>query len=104
MGDDLGSNGCGKHELHNGAALYAEGKAMRHCVYTYLDKCRSRESSLWSLRLKTCEGDKRIATIEVNLRSRSIIQVRAQWNRKPGLQSSYVIHQWARSVGLHYAL
>jgi hypothetical protein len=35
-------------ELLDSDALYADGRAMRHCVYTYADRCRRGETTIWS--------------------------------------------------------
>jgi hypothetical protein len=89
-------------ELLNSPALHAEGRAMRHCVYTYAAKCRRRESTIWSLRLRVDGEEKRMTTIEVDLQRRSIIQIRARWNRRPGVRSGEIIQQWAAHAGLAY--
>ena len=39
-------------ELLDSDALYAEGRAMRHCVYTYANQCWRGETTIWSLRLR----------------------------------------------------
>lgn len=89
-------------ELLNNAALHAEGRAMRHCVYTYANKCRRGESTIWSLRLRVEGKERRMATIEVDRRRRTIIQIRARWNRRPGMSSGEVIRKWAAHAGLEY--
>ncbi len=87
-------------ELLDSDALYAEGRAMRHCVYTYANLCRRGEATIWSLRLRHKEGEKRMATIEVNPRRRSIIQARAKCNARPGVRSLEIMRQWAAWAGL----
>ena len=39
-------------ELLNRSALYAEGRAMHHCVHSYATKCLRGDSTIWSLRLR----------------------------------------------------
>jgi hypothetical protein len=87
-------------ELLNSSALHAEGRAMRHCVYTYANKCRRRETTIWSLRLRVDGEEKRKATIEVDPQRNSIVQIRAKRNRRPGLHSRRIIRQWAVHAGL----
>ena len=87
-------------ELLNPSALYAEDRAMHHCVYTYSDRCFRRESSIWSLRLRAEGREKRMATIEVDPSCRTVVQVRARHNRRPGHRSRSIIRQWAIAAGL----
>ena len=78
-------------ELLDSDALYADGRAMRHCVYTYADRCRRGETSIWSLRLRVKDGEKRMATVEVTPRRRAIVQVRAKCNQRPGSRSIEIL-------------
>ena len=87
-------------ELLDSGALHAEGRAMRHCVYTYADRCRRGETTIWSLRLRVKEQGKSLVTIEVDPQRRAIIQVRAKCNRRPGVRSCEIIRQWAAWAGL----
>jgi hypothetical protein len=87
-------------ELLDSDALYAEGSAMRHCVYTYANWCRRGESTIWSLRLRVDAAEKRMATIEVHPRWRAIVQFRAKCNQRPGPKSLEILRQWAEREGL----
>ena len=87
-------------ELLDSDALYADGRAMRHCVYTYADRCRRGETTLWSLRLRVKEGEKRMATIEVNPHRRAVVQVRGKCNSRPGARSLEILRQWAAHENL----
>jgi hypothetical protein len=91
-------------ELSNSSALQTEGGHMRHCVGSYVDKCRWRKSSIWSLRLEKKNERKRLATIEVQSSSRSIIQIKAKSNRRPGPKCVEIISQWAEAAGLYFSL
>jgi hypothetical protein len=93
-GDD-GDREWTVQELADSGALHSEGKAMRHCVYSYADRCRRGETSIWSLRLRVNGEEKRMVTIEVNPYRRAIIQARSKCNRWPGDRSSEIIRQWA---------
>jgi hypothetical protein len=90
-------------ELLNSSALHAEGRAMRHCVHTYANKCRRRETTIWSLRLRVDGEEKRKATIEVDPQRNCIVQIRAKRNRRPGVHSRRIIRQWAAHAGLDLA-
>src|SRR5882672_2978587 len=80
--------------------LYLEGRALRHCVFTYASKCRRGETTIWSLRLRTGQNEKRMATIEVNPRKGEIIQTRAKANSYVGERSQEMIRRWAEAAGL----
>lgn len=87
-------------ELLDSNALRAEGRALRHCVHTYAIRCQRAETTIWSLRLRLGDREKRMATIEVNPQRRAITQVRAKCNLPPGGQSIEIIRQWADQAGL----
>jgi len=89
-------------ELLNSSALHAEGRAMRHCVARYAEKCRRRESTIWSLRLRVGGVEKRITTIELDPRCRTIVQLRGKWNRTPSRHSECIIRRWAKYAGIRY--
>jgi len=87
-------------ELLDSGALHAEGRAMHHCVYTYAKPCRRGETTIWSLRLRANGEEKRMITIEVDPRSRAIVQARTKFNRRPGARSAEIIRQWASWASL----
>ena len=89
------------HELLTSPELYLEGRALRHCVFTYAPKCRRGETTIWSLRLRTGQNEKRMATIEVNPRKGEIIQTRAKANSYVGERSQEMIRRWTQAAGLH---
>lgn len=91
-------------ELLNCAALYAEGRAMSHCVSTYALDCRDGDCFIFSLRLRINEKVKSMATIEVNARTRSIRQFKARRNAPPGASSHRVMRRWAEAQKLGLAL
>jgi len=91
-------------ELLDSGALHAEGRMMHHCVYSYAEQCHRRETTIWSLRLRKNNRAKRMVTIEINPRTKSIIQARAQCNRPPGERSREVIRQWAGWAGLRIGI
>jgi hypothetical protein len=88
-------------ELCNSAALIAEGRAMSHCVASFVDKCRRRACSIWSLRLRIADEEKRVATIEV-APNRRIVQVKGRCNHFAGDRSQELIIRWSELAGLRY--
>ena len=88
-------------ELCSSAALIAEGRAMSHCVATFVDKCRRRACSIWSLRLRIQDQEKRMATIEV-APNRRIVQIKARCNTFAGDRSQHMIIRWSELAGLKY--
>jgi hypothetical protein len=88
-------------ELCNSAALVAEGRAMNHCVGRFVEKCRRGDCSVWSLRLRIRDVEKRMATIEV-APNRRIAQIKARCNRFAGDRSQDMIIRWSEMAGLKY--
>ena len=82
-------------ELLNSSALYAEGRAMHHCVYSYVKACHRGDTAIWSLRLRTGGEEKRMVTVEVDPHQHAIIQAKAKGNRRPGGRCAQIIRQWA---------
>jgi hypothetical protein len=87
-------------ELTDSGALRDEGRAMRHCVSTYANRCWRRETTIWSLRLRVNGHEKRMATIEVDPRKRAIVQARAKCNLRVGGRSREIMRQWSAWAGL----
>jgi hypothetical protein len=88
-------------ELRSAEELRLEGIAMRHCVASYAPKCAFGGSSIWSM---TVEVDgyplRRAVTIEVNVNSRKVCQVKAIANQKPKPRFMDVLRRWATEQGL----
>lgn len=87
-------------ELLSSAELAAEGSDMRHCVATYAQSCHSGHCGIWSMTLRTHAGTERVVTIEVQLRTRVIRQVRGKLNRLPTAKEREIIQRWAAKEGL----
>lgn len=92
-------------ELTNSRALAEEGRAQRHCVYTYMDWCEDGYRAIVSLRWIDSEPGRRAKvtkrlTIEVGLRTKRIVQVRGMSNRTPDDEEMKVLKQWMRSQGV----
>lgn len=88
-------------ELRTGMALRAEGRALRHCVATYVRRCFRGLASIWSLRSATGDGPfSSQFTIEVEPGTRQIVQIRGFANcRASGLPRD-IIARWAQQEQL----
>jgi len=90
-------------QLDNPRLLHDEGKAMSHCVGTYIGNCKYGRCSIWSLRSYRSNGkEHRIATIEVS-RTNKLIQVKAKANKRPKSNYRDIILEWAIQENLTYA-
>ncbi|MFT5684669.1 MAG: hypothetical protein ACI8RZ_005613 [Myxococcota bacterium] len=83
-------------EISNQKTLAAEGRALRHCVFSYRDAIQKGRSSIWSM---TCNSD-RVLTIEVENQRGHIIQVRGRSNRRPNQQERGILARWATTARL----
>src|SRR5205823_12955194 len=70
-------------ELLTRRALFLEGQAMRHCVWTYAEHCARRQTSIWSMQMEDRRGRHRVLTVEVDLPKRTVCQARRKCNRLP---------------------
>jgi hypothetical protein len=95
VGEDEAARTWTIRELLSSADLFLEGRAMRHCVFSYTDRCRSRKCSIWSLKVKQRDREIRIATIELELATRIIRQVRGPRNRLPRAAELEMVQRWA---------
>jgi hypothetical protein len=90
-------------ELLSSNELRAEGKAMKHCVYTYVRSCYSGACAIFSLVADTYNTSERLVTIEVDLRKRQIVQAKARCNEKPMEEALGILKVWAEKVKLTIA-
>jgi PcfJ-like protein len=82
-------------ELLTSQELFEEGKAMSHCVASYARSCASGRSSIWSLRVQIESGRVvRLATIEVRLSDRKIIQIRRRSNKPSTSRELSLLNRW----------
>lgn len=82
-------------QLCTAEALWAEGRAMSHCVAGYAGRCAQGYSSIWSLRREeeTPDAFERMITIELDSQRR-IVQVRGAHNRLPNEEEMRLIRIW----------
>lgn len=83
-------------EILNSTDLQAEGRAMKHCVYSYVGSCARGDCSIWSLSVNY----DRLVTIEVRNRTGDIVQVRARYNKRATQKDTLLIKRWASLSGL----
>jgi len=82
-------------QLKNNWELNLEGEMMGHCVGGYSHQCAYGSTSIWSLRKVLQNGkEKRLVTIEVEKRSRSIRQAQGRCNSNPNDLCKVLIRQW----------
>ncbi|MHC5540604.1 PcfJ domain-containing protein [Singulisphaera rosea] len=91
-------------ELLDSDALAAEGKAMQHCVADYTVACSKRVSTIWSMEFEADTGWKRLVTIEVDPKSRNIVQASMKCNESPDEACLAVLKEWATTEQLELAL
>jgi hypothetical protein len=87
-------------ELLTSRALVLEGQEMRHCVAAYKNACVQRRASIWSMCVESRHGQRRALTIDVDLPTRSIWQVRGKCNRPAAASERAIIERWAAQEGL----
>jgi hypothetical protein len=90
-------------ELLTSRALFLEGRAMRHCVATYAERCARRQTSIWSMQVEDQRGRHRVLTIEVDMPKRTICQARRKCNPLPRATEREVVERWAALEGLKVA-
>ena len=90
-------------QIKSATELFEEGKQLHHCVYTYLYKCLSGRSYIFSL----CEVEnlteltKPLITIELS--EDKIVQAKGKHNRYPTDFEMELIRKWAEENNLNLA-
>lgn len=83
-------------ELTGSKLLADEGRIMKHCVASYVQKCVSERTAIFSMR-KYAAGllYEVMATIEVDLSWRRIVQAKARMNRRISDEAMKHLVRWA---------
>src|SRR6185503_18900522 len=83
-------------ELTGSKLLVEEGRRMKHCVATYSYQCEAGQTAIFSLR-KYSFGllIDTMATIEVCLSLRRIVQAKAKLNKKISDEARMYLDEWA---------
>jgi hypothetical protein len=83
-------------ELLHSSELRSEGRVLHHCVASYEWRCLRGDASIWSLRRRSGDGPLLSTyTIEVDPRSRRIVQIRGQRNSRVSGLPQRIIAAWA---------
>jgi hypothetical protein len=82
-------------QLVNFGQLVQEGRALRHCVASYVKSCRSGRCGIFAL---TVEGLPTL-TLEVNL-NRMVVQIRGLQNRRIADKERIWVNRWLREARL----
>ncbi len=91
-------------ELTETAKLREEGRTMKHCVASYSFYCAKGRSAIFSIR-KFSDGIllETLATIEVNLSLKRIVQAKAKMNNPINEEAKYYMKAWAASEALSFS-
>jgi hypothetical protein len=82
-------------ELCNGAQLLEEGRAMNHCVFSYVGSCKSGVCRIFSLRDFTTKS----TALTIEVRGNIITQVRGKGNRSMTSEEKTVVSDWTSHAG-----
>jgi hypothetical protein len=91
-------------ELLDSDELAAEGKAMQHCVALYADSCAKRNSTIWSLGSEAAGGRQRVLTVEVDPKTKRVVQASMKRNEDPDEPCKSILNEWAIQEGLKVEL
>ncbi len=91
-------------ELTSSRQLEDEGRMLQHCVASYASRCWQGACQIWSLRLTQENKARAISTLEIDPRSRAIVQARGMRNRYPSGKPLRLIRLWAEREGLRLAI
>ena len=92
-------------ELLGSRQLFHEGLSMRNCVAGYTYRCRSRRTSIWSVRrLTSAETWQSVLTVEVDPNRRRVVEALARCNRPARGRAYGILERWARLEKLEVAI
>jgi PcfJ-like protein len=80
--------------------LMDEGKAMRHCVYSYGHHISPNGISVWALTKQDGTGNWRQLTLEIRNSEKKIVQARGVCNRLPTSVELQMVNDWAAKNSL----
>ncbi|WP_109436127.1 PcfJ domain-containing protein [Aquimarina sp. AU119] len=88
-------------ELRSTKELRIEGRRMNHCVVSYASSCYRKRTSIFTLRKESVLNYEEIlATIEVNISNRMIVQSKARFNKPISNKAKEIMGKWAVAEGL----
>ena len=97
----LGHRRWRMHQIVTGKELAAEGHAQRHCVGSYLDRCRSGSCAIFSLTVSDGSGlpEQRALTVEVSS-AWLVVQAKGFANRAPTAAERAALRRWSEANGI----
>ncbi len=87
-------------ELVSSRELHAEGRQQKHCVASYAHSCSKGISSIWTMDVQNYESHQKKVTIEIDLKYKTICQIRGKENRLATDIEMSVINRWAMKENL----
>jgi hypothetical protein len=83
-------------ELCSSQELIVEGRKMNHCVASYARSCCVKVTSIFTLRcISFAKGLEFLATIELDIRSKTIVQAKARFNKPISPIAKKIMNEWA---------
>lgn len=83
-------------ELNTSQQLEEESREQRHCVASYVGHCATGLTTIVSVR----KGIKRVLTVEIQVASKAVVQVRGFANRRPTAPEMELVRRWASAFGI----
>jgi len=87
-------------ELVTSQELHAEGRQQKHCVASYAHSCSKGISSIWTMDVHSHDSYEKRVTIEVDIKYKTICQVRGKENRLANNIEMGVLNRWAMKENL----
>lgn len=87
-------------ELCSSKELTLEGRAQKSCVSSYAYSCVNKQCAIFSLRVGVSANIFEIKTT-IEVRNRTICQIRNKYNKFPNKQEVDIINKWAKKEGLN---
>lgn len=85
-------------QLKTSTALLNEGRKLHHCVSSYVDRCISGQSNIFTMEN---DIDNKIATIEID-NNYTIVQISGPCNKKVTGVDKKMIERWAKEYNLKF--
>lgn len=82
-------------ELLSNKELNEEGQRMHHCVASYAEDCLYGKTRIFSLRCYRFGTEERLATIELDVKNRRIVQAKYRYNQRISDKAAGLMIEWA---------
>lgn len=88
-------------EITDSKSLFAEGRQQGHCVGSYVRDCELGHSSIFKMEsVDEINGFQKHLTIQVNIKSKRVVQARGKYNAKPTTTQQAVLDAWRQKHNL----